>query len=178
MRPPQLTHEQSAPWRQARAVDAETQRTMAPPPAPTHQGGGFKPATGQTHSHPDEETQGSTSQVPRAHNFGQQRIPKISDSMGPPPTPQRPFSRALQTPSRTSAQNALFDASGHNAALQSSSTLQSNRFIPSSSRGRALSGPTSTSTSSTKVLADSFSTSRSSGGQRMPFMPESSNGFG
>ncbi|KAF9246294.1 hypothetical protein BU15DRAFT_58379 [Melanogaster broomeanus] len=64
MGPPQLTHEQSAPLRQARVVDAGSHGTMAPPP---NQGASFKPGIGRIHSHSDQGIQGSTSEVPRAN---------------------------------------------------------------------------------------------------------------
>ncbi|KAH0827155.1 hypothetical protein J3R83DRAFT_4846 [Lanmaoa asiatica] len=159
VRPPQHTDEQqSASLRQPRLLDMD-HGMMAPPPPP-NQGKRFKPATGQVYSHTDQRMEVSTSQ-----NLGTQRITKISESMGPLPTPQRPFSAVLRTPSRVPTQNAT---------LQSS--LQTNRFIPSSSHGRAFSGPTLAVTSTTVTPVGNVG--KASGGNRMPFMPQGSNGFG
>lgn len=176
MRPPQLSHEQLAPIQQARAAAAENEGSMPPPPPPTTQGGRFKPANRQVHAQADQRMQATRSHVPEAQNPTQQpRMQRTSVNKGPPPTPQRPFSRVLQTPSRLSAQNMSFDADS--TLAQTSTALQSNRFIPTSSHGRPT-GPTMASTSSTKLPASNFSTSKSSGGQRMPFMPGNSSGFG
>lgn len=151
---------QSASIRQPRSLD--TNHGMMAPPPPPSRGKRSKPATGQVHSQTDQRRETSTSQ-----NLGLQRIPKVSDSMGPPPTPQRPFSAALRMPSRVPTQNAT---------LQTPSTMQTNRFIPSSSHNRTFSGltPTVTSTGTTPVP----NVGKTSGGNRMPFMPQSSNGFG
>lgn len=163
MRPPQPTDErQSASLRQPRLLDT-SHGLMAPPPPPS-QGKRFKPATGQVFSHTDQRMEISTSQ-----NLGPQRITKIYESMGPPPTPQRPFSAALRTPSRVPTQNAT---------RQSSSILQTNRFIPGSSHGRAFSGPTPAVISNAMTTAGNVDKTSSLGGNRMPFMPQSSNGFG
>ncbi|KIJ69259.1 hypothetical protein HYDPIDRAFT_105861 [Hydnomerulius pinastri MD-312] len=150
---------------------------MPPPPAPKNQGGRFKPANGQAHSHAEPRAQASTSQIVKAQNPAPQRYPRNSDGMGPPQTPQRPFSR-VQTPSRASTQNGSFNTTGRESMVRPRISLQSNRFVPSSSHARMLSGPTSASTSSAKVPANNFSTSKSSDGQRMPFMVGNSNGFG
>lgn len=161
MTPPQPTNEQqSASLRQPRLLNTN-QGMMAPPPPPS-QGKRFKPATGQIYSHTDQRME-----VSMSHNLGPQRIAKNSESMGPPPTPQRPFSAALRTPSRVPTQNAT---------LQSSSTLQTNRFIPGSSHGRAFSGSTPAVLSTAMTTAGNVG--KASGGNRMPFMPQSSNGFG
>lgn len=121
---------------------------MAPPPPPSH-GKRFKPATGQAHSQTNQVMEASTS-----HNHGSQRMPNSSENMGPP---QRPFSAVLRTPARVPMQNTT-------------STLLTSRFIPAgTSYGRAISGPT---------LTPVGHAGRASGGTRMPFMPQSSSGFG
>ena len=151
MRPPQPKDEQqSASLRQSRLLDIN-HGMMAPPPPP-----GGKRSNGQVHSQTDQRMEISTSQ-----NLGSQRITAISESMGPPPTPQRPFSAALRMPSRIPTQNAT------------ASTLQTNRFMPSSSHGRTFSGLTPA-----VGMTPSGSVGKASGGNRTPFMPQSSNGFG
>jgi len=157
VRPPQSTEEQQAAFlRQPRMLDIN-HGMMAPPPVPS-QGKRFKPATGQVPPQTDQGIEISTSQ-----NHAPQQITNISERMGPPPTPRRPFSAALRMPPRVPAQSA-------------SSTLQTNRFIPSSSHGRTFSGlrPAVTSTGMTPAGSAGIA----SGGNRMPFMPQSSNGFG
>ncbi|KAF8136604.1 hypothetical protein EV363DRAFT_1320020 [Boletus edulis] len=91
---------------------------------------------------------------------------QISNSMGPPPTPQRPFSAALRTSSRVPT---------HNATHQTSSALQTNRFIPNSSHNRTFSGFTPAVTSTGTTPAGNVG--KASGGNRMPFMPQSSSGL-
>ncbi|KAG9318699.1 hypothetical protein JVU11DRAFT_795 [Chiua virens] len=103
-----------------------------------------------------------------SYDFEPQRITKACGNMGPPPTPQRPFSAALRTPSR------VLDLPMQSAVHlhQPSLTLQPNRFMPSSSHSRPLPGPTPTVTSTARNVG------KVSGGNRMPFIPQSSNGFG
>lgn len=162
MRPPQPTDEQqSASLRQPRFLD--TNHGMMAPPPPPSQGKRFKPATGQIYSHTDQRMGISTT----SQNLGPQRIAKKSEGMGPPPTPQRPFSAALRTPSRGPTQNAT---------LHSSSTLQTSRFIPGSSHGRTLSGSTPAVIST--AMTTTGNVGKASGGNRVPFMPQSSNEFG
>lgn len=151
--------QQLASLRHPRLLD-KNHGMMAPPPPP-HQGKRFNPVTGQVHSQTDHRMAISTPQ-----NLGQQRM-NASESMRPPPTPQRPFSVALRMPSRVPTENAT---------TQVSSTTQTNRFVPSSSHGRTFSGPTPAGTST--GMATAGNVGRASGGNRMPFMPQSSNGFG
>lgn len=154
MRAPQpVDKQQSAPLRQPRPLDMN-HGLMAPPP-PLNQGKRFKPATRQVYSQTDQRVETSTS-----HNLGAQRI-NTSENMGPPPTPQRPFSAALRTPSRVPMQNTT-------------STLPTNRFIPAGpSHGRAI--PGSTPATATMPVGNAGA---ASGGNRMRFLPQSSNGFG
>ncbi|KAF8559798.1 hypothetical protein OG21DRAFT_1493077 [Imleria badia] len=159
VRPSQPTDKKQSPsLRQPRLLD--TNHGMMAPPPPPSRGKRSKPATGQVHSQADQRMEVSTAQ-----NLGPQRIPNVSDSMGPPPTPQRPFSAALRMPSRVPTQNAT---------PQTPSTMQTNRFIPS--HGRTFSGLTPTVTSAGMTPAGNVA--KASGGNRMPFMPQSSNGFG
>ncbi|KAN0077069.1 hypothetical protein V8E55_010924 [Tylopilus felleus] len=147
--------QQSASLRQPRFIN---HGTMGPPPTP-NQGKRFKPATGQVHSQANQ-----TMEIP-SQNLALQRVTKNSDTnMGPPPTPQRPFSAALRTPSR---------ALNQTATLEPSSTLQTSRFIPSSSHSRVFSGLTPATASTALIPA-----SKASGGNRMPFVPQKSSGFG
>ncbi|KAH7889430.1 hypothetical protein F5I97DRAFT_1994475 [Phlebopus sp. FC_14] len=167
---PSLTHGQTLPLRYAQAnASGQPYNAMPPPSVPTGQAARFKPVAGQ-HARASATTQ--------VQNQPQHRIPKTTGTMGPPPTPQRPFSRALQTPSRASAQNPSQNTSGNRSPMaQSAPALQSNRFIPGPSHG-LLSGPTTAAIPSAKVPASKFTTSKPTGGQRMPFMPGSSSGFG
>ncbi|KAG6376362.1 hypothetical protein JVT61DRAFT_2346 [Boletus reticuloceps] len=131
---------------------------MAPPPPPS-QGKRSRAATARLQIEQSMETAMS-------QDLGPQRTTEISDSMGPPPTPQRPFSAAPRTSSRVPT---------HNATHQTSSALQTNRFIPSSSHNRTFSGFTPAVTSTGTTPAGNVG--KASGGNRMPFMPQSSSGF-
>ncbi|KAI9571319.1 hypothetical protein HD554DRAFT_168755 [Boletus coccyginus] len=155
VRPPQPTDEQqAASVRQPRLLNTN-HGMMAPPPVPS-QGKRFKLAIGQVPPQADQGIGISTSQ-----DHAPQQITSIFERMAP--TPQRPFSAALQMPPRVPAQSA-------------SSTLQTNRFIPSSSHGRTFSGLRPAVTSTGMTAAGSAGVA--SGGNRMPFMPQGSNGFG
>ncbi|KAF8447713.1 hypothetical protein L210DRAFT_3527018 [Boletus edulis BED1] len=131
---------------------------MAPPPPPS-QGKRSRAATTRLQTEQSMETAMS-------QDLGPQRTTEISNSMGPPPTPQRPFSAALRTSSRVPT---------HNATHQTSSALQTNRFIPNSSHNRTFSGFTPAVTSTGTTPAGNVG--KASGGNRMPFMPQSSSGL-
>lgn len=152
----QFTHEQPPALRQ-RSLDTNQPGIMAPPP-PSNQGKRFKPATNQAYRETDQRMEVSTPHMP----IGPQRITKTFENMGPPPTPKRPFSAALQTPSRV-------------PMIQNTSTLLTNRFMPtSSSHGRLMPGPVAA-----PAVAPGGNVGRASSGNRMPFTPQiqSSNGL-
>lgn len=120
------TYDQSAPPRQVR-VPAGPHNSMPPPPAP--QTSRFKPAIDR-------------GQAPLATSQG--RVSGIADTMRPPPTPQRPFSRIPQVPTHRTAEHAgsnrFLLGSAHqttstDAKGSTSSGRQRMAFVPGNGNG-------------------------------------------
>ncbi|KAG2157276.1 hypothetical protein DEU56DRAFT_12293 [Suillus clintonianus] len=154
MQAPQLSHEQSVPTRHLRTSGEQGHRSMPPPPPPVPgPRGRFRPVIGST----DTRTAMVNTQTAEPQ-VAQQR---------PPPLVSRPRQRSFAV-----SQSPLH-ASGTHFTGQTSNqmrSLQSNRFIPSTSHGRSNSGAGAVTSSNVPGT--------SSGGHRMPFVSGSTSGFG
>lgn len=121
-----MTYDQSAPPRQV-CAPAGLHNSMPPPPMP--QTSRFKPAIDRGQA---------------ALATSQGRVSGISDTMRPPPTPQRPFSRIPQVPTHRTAEHAGSNRFLLGSAHQTTSTdakgstpsgRQRMAFVPGSGNG-------------------------------------------
>ncbi|KAJ7172344.1 hypothetical protein C8R46DRAFT_1348784 [Mycena filopes] len=180
----QLSHSQTAPRRMKQSQNqneqpqGQPQPRVSAPPAPR-----FKPAQGP----PVSSNKANAPGPPRPSQQQQQHHELRPRNMGPPPTPQQqgrhPQQAALAPPPSARRSN-------NNVSLPSS-----NRFLPPSQRfapptpvdpqrfmpadgGAGSRGPLLVPAASSRAPSRAAMANMSGGGQRVPFVPHASGGFG
>ncbi|KAG2158297.1 uncharacterized protein EDB93DRAFT_1120735 [Suillus bovinus] len=151
MQAPHLSHEQSAPTRHLRLASGEQGQHSMPPPPPPVPGsrGRFRPAMGST------DTRTTTTLNPQ--------------TAGPQVAQHRPQQRLFAVPQTPNRASGIHFTGQTTDQMRS---VQSNRFLQSSSHGHPNSGTGAATVTSSNVPGTS------SGRHRMPFVSGSASGFG
>ncbi|KAJ7940508.1 hypothetical protein B0H13DRAFT_1938464 [Mycena leptocephala] len=176
--PQQLSHSQAAP---RRAKQNQNEQPSQGPPRVAAPPARFKPAQGAPASSNKANGAGRPSQPPMQNPNQVMHHDSRQRTMGPPPTPQQARQPTDAPPPSTRRNNASVPSNNRSLPLSQRfappAPVDPQRFMPSTSNGAPQRFPAD-GTGSRGLTAASRANPISGSGQRVPFVPHASGGFG